>query len=309
MTIITNKLLPSNVLKLMELILEENPMHRRFIHSALGNITQEELEYLQAYLNYCDHNGLNLLYLTQCYHTIVEDTFREQLYFNRNKEYRHKTFSDVANDVYFNEEYMHRYMYGLALTSFLWPNHVCTTRFFKETLPKQKYGKYLEVGPGHGYYLMTAIQNSSFDDFIGIDISEASIKQTQAIIDYFHPDLNNRFQLKLTDFLVADQLEAESFDAIVMGEVLEHVEQPECFLLKIAELAKSDSYIFISTCINAPAVDHIYLWRNTDELEEMIRGNGLNIRNQLRLPYEGKSLHESIKDGLAVNVAYVLEKS
>ncbi len=308
MTIITDKLLPSNVLKLIELILEENPMHRRFIHSSLGNITQEELEYLHAYLNYCDHNGIDILYLTQCYHTIVEDTFREQLYFNRNKEYRHKTFSDVANDEYFNEEYMHRYMYGLALTSFLWPNHVCTTRFFKETLPKKKYGKYLEVGPGHGYYLMTAIQNSSFDDFIGIDISEASIKQTQAIIDYFHPDLKNRFQLELTDFLVADQLEAESFDAIVMGEVLEHVEQPEYFLLRIAELAKSDSYIFISTCINAPAVDHIYLWRNTDELEEMIRGSGLNIRNHLRLPYEGKSLHESIKGGLAVNVAYVLEK-
>ena len=78
-----------------------------------------------------------------------------------------------------------------------------------------------------------------------------------------------------------------------MGEVLEHVEQPEVFLRRIAELAKDDGYIFITTCINAPAVDHIYLWRTTDELEDMITASGLSIVEPLRLPYEGKSLEES----------------
>jgi len=94
-----------------------------------------------------------------------------------------------------------------------------------------------------------------------------------------------------------------------LGEVLEHVEQPEVFLRRIAELAKDDAYIFITTCINAPAVDHIYLWRTTDELEEMITASGLTITEPLRLPYEGKTLEESREENLPINVAYVLAKT
>lgn len=305
----TDKTLPDIVANLIEQIIEENPLHRRFIQAALENITQEELEHLGKYLDFCAHKGLDIPYITECYLTIVADTLREQIYFMNKKEYRHKSFSDVASDVYFNAEYMHRYMHGLAITSFFWPNHVGMTRFFKKTLPRQKRGKYLEIGPGHGYYLMTAIQNGCFDDFLGIDISEASIQQTQAIVAHFKPELEDRFQLKLTDFLQAEQLQEESFDAIVMGEVLEHVEKPEAFLQRIAELAKPDAYIYITTCINAPAIDHIYLWRTTDELEQMIQANGLNIRTALRLPYEGKTLEESVIENLAINVAYVLEKA
>ena len=94
-----------------------------------------------------------------------------------------------------------------------------------------------------------------------------------------------------------------------MGEVLEHVEQPEVFLRRIAELATDDAFIFITTCINAPAVDHIYLWRTTDELEEMIEASGLSIVEPLRLPYEGKSLEDSREERLPINVAYVLAKA
>jgi len=121
------------------------------------------------------------------------------------------------------------------------------------------------------------------------------------------PDAPARVELR--DFLEATDLEPSSFDAVVMGEVLEHVEQPEVFLRRIAELAKDDAYIFITTCINAPAVDHIYLWRTTDELEEMITASGLTITEPLRLPYEGKTLEESREENLPINVAYVLAKT
>jgi len=110
------------------------------------------------------------------------------------------------------------------------------------------------------------------------------------------------------DFLEAKELEAGTYDAIIMGEVLEHVEQPDVFLKRIAELAKDDAYIYVTTCINAPAVDHIFLWRSTDELEKMIEGTGLKIKTPLRLPYEGKTLEESQAAELSINVAYVLEK-
>ncbi len=303
----TKETLPANIRLLLDGILEEIPLHKRFIRGAIANIKPDELSQLDGYLGYCLQRGLDLEYLTRSYLTIVEDTINEQLYFIENREYRNKSFVEVADNVYFNDEYMHRYMYGLALTSFLWPNHLALARFFHETLPRSKEGHYLEVGPGHGYYLVTSMRESAFGKFLGIDISEASIEQTQGVVEYFCPQTSSNFELRLADFLDVEKLEEGDFDAIVMGEVLEHVEQPEAFLKRIAQLAKRDAYIFITTCINAPAIDHIYLWRNTDVLEEMIRDTGLRIKHSLYLPYEGKTLEQCVANDLAINVAYVLE--
>ena len=213
----------------------------------------------------------------------------------------------MAESVYHDRDYMDRYMYGLAITNFLWPNHLAMARFLRETLPRDRSGRYLEIGPGHGFLLLSALEVGSFDEVLAVDLSAASVEQTRTIIDHFNPDAPARVEQR--DFLEAADLEPGSFDAIVMGEVLEHVEQPDVFLRRIAELAKDDAYIFVTTCINAPAVDHIFLWRTTDELEEMITDNGLTIVEPLRLPYEGKSLEESRELNLPINVAYVLAKA
>lgn len=308
-TEITQKQLPANVSGLLDIILEENPMHRSFLQGALNHVNDNELGILDRYLDFCKSKGHELPYMADSYLTIVGDTLQEQMYFMKHKEYRHKSYKDVAGHVYHDKDYMNKYMYGLAITSFLWPNHLDMGRFFVETVPRDQNGKYLDIGPGHGYYLMKAMELGSFDGFLGIDISEASIKQTQAIIDHFKPEFKERFELRMMDFLDAKELEPASFDAIVMGEVLEHVEQPEVFLKRISELAKDEAYIYITTCINAPAIDHIFLWRSTNELEEMIEGCNLKIKQPLRLPYEGKTLEESEAEDLSINVAYVLEKT
>lgn len=213
----------------------------------------------------------------------------------------------MAESVYHDRDYMDRYMYGLAITNFLWPNHVEMARLLHRTLPRNRSGRYLEVGPGHGFLLLAAIEVGAFDEFLGVDLSAASVEQTRTIVEHFHPEAPAKVELR--DFLEAEDLEPGSFDAVVMGEVLEHVEQPEVFLRRIAELAKDDAYIFITTCINAPAVDHIYLWRTTDELEDMIVASGLTIVEPLRLPYEGKTLEESREQDLPINVAYVLART
>jgi len=109
------------------------------------------------------------------------------------------------------------------------------------------------------------------------------------------------------DFLSAD-LPPGGFDAIIMGEVLEHVEQPEKFMKQIHRLAKEDAYIFITTCVDAPVVDHIYLFENTKQIADLFMRCGLKIKEELFLPYEGKTLEESFAQRLPVSVAYVLQK-
>jgi 2-polyprenyl-3-methyl-5-hydroxy-6-metoxy-1,4-benzoquinol methylase len=297
-----------NIAALADAVLRQNPMHRSFMTAALSNVTAEELEHLDRYIDFCKKRGLSVEYLAECYLTVVGDTLREQIYFQKHKKYRYSSFDEVAKGVYFNEEYMSFYMYGLALTSFLWPNHLSMFRFFRETLPADQKGRYLEIGPGHGYYLMTAMQRSAFDGFTGVDISETSIAQTRALIEHFMAGKQKPFDLRCMDFLQCDLPEA-GFDAVVMGEVLEHVEQPDLFLKQIARIAKKDAYIFVTTCINAPAIDHIYLFKDPGQLERLFSDCGLRIARQLIKPYEGKTLQESLDQLLAINVAYVLEKT
>ena len=298
--------LPPNIRALRIAILDQNPMHRSFMTAALANVTAEELAHLDRYIGFCTGRGLTINYLAECYLTIVGDTLREQIYFQKHKKYRYSSFDEVAKGVYFNDEYMSFYMYGLALTSFLWPNHLSMFRFFRDTLPKDRRGHYLEIGPGHGYFLMTAMERSSYDNFTGVDISETSIAQTRALIEHLGK-ARKGYDLACMDFLQCD-LKDKSFDAVVMGEVLEHVERPDLFLKQIARIAADDAYIFVTTCINAPAVDHIFLFKDPQQLEKLFADCGLRIKNQLIKPYEGKTLQESLDQYLAINVAYVLEK-
>ena len=300
------KALPANIQALVDAILAQNAMHRSFMTAALGNITADEMTRLDRYIDFCKQRSLTIDYLADCYLTIVGDTLREQIYFQKHGKYRYSSFAEVADNVYFNDEYMSFYMYGLAITSFLWPNHLAMFRFFRDTLPKDKKGAYLEIGPGHGYYLMTAMDRSAYQNFTGVDISETSIAQTRALLEHFGGGKKD-FELVCKDFLASD-LPEHGFDAVVMGEVLEHVEQPDLFLRQIARLAKKDAYIFVTTCINAPAVDHIFLFKTTEQLEKLFSDCGLRIKNQLIKPYEGKTLEESLQQRLAINVAYVLDK-
>jgi 2-polyprenyl-3-methyl-5-hydroxy-6-metoxy-1,4-benzoquinol methylase len=292
---------------LVDNIAEQYPVHRGFLTEAIDGATPEELDRLDRYVAYCLDKGLTLDYLAESYLTILGDTLDEQMYFREHGRYRHSTFAEVAESVYHDRDYMDRYMYGLALTNFLWPNHLEMARFLRRTLPRERRGRYLEVGPGHGFLLLSAVEVGSFDEMLAVDLSAASVEQTRSIIEHFHPDAPARVEQR--DFLEAADLEPSSFDAVVMGEVLEHVERPDVFLRRIAELATDDAYVFITTCINAPAVDHIYLWRTTDELEQMITDNGLRIVEPLRLPYEGKTLEESRAENLPINVAYVLARA
>jgi 2-polyprenyl-3-methyl-5-hydroxy-6-metoxy-1,4-benzoquinol methylase len=295
------------VAALVQNITEQYPVHRGFLDHAVAGATSEEREQLGGYLAFCLSKGLTVEYLAECYLTILGDTIEEQLYFSDHGHYRHATFDAVAASVYHDRDYMDRYMYGLAITNFLWPNHVAMARFLRRSLPRDKGGRYLEVGPGHGFLLLAAIEEGGFEDLLAVDLSEASVEQTRTIVEHFHPGAPARIEQR--DFLEAGDLRPGTFDAIVMGEVLEHVEQPEVFLRRIAELATDDAFVFITTCINAPAVDHIYLWRTTDDLEEMIRASGLRIVEPLRLPYQGKTLEESRELDLPINVAYVLAKA
>jgi 2-polyprenyl-3-methyl-5-hydroxy-6-metoxy-1,4-benzoquinol methylase len=288
-------------------VLAENPTHRTFFSAALSVMSEESRSELLAYINYCTDRGLSLSYLANCYSTILIDIHVEQIYFHRHGKYRHKSFKDVADHVYYDAEYMKKYMYGLALTYFLWPNHVGMQQFFVATFPKGRRGAYLEIGPGHGYYFRRAAAMGSFGRMVGVDISPASVELSRDIMRYYPLETGAEVEIRQTDFLQFSNHD-DAFSCIVMGEVLEHVEDPGLFLRKIAELSGPQTHIYVTTCLNAPAIDHIFLFGKLAEVEELANESGLVIEDRFVAPYSGKSIEESEAQRLPINVAYVMRK-
>jgi 2-polyprenyl-3-methyl-5-hydroxy-6-metoxy-1,4-benzoquinol methylase len=199
-------------------------------------------------------------------------------------------------------------MIGLALSSFWWSNHITMRRFFQHHLPEwsNRTGIYREVGPGHGMYFLESIRKCRFQRYEGIDISPTSVAMTRRIINSgFFGSFPNATVLQ-ADFLAASNLLPA--DVLVMGEVLEHVEDPGLFLAKSYEMTVSDPVVFLTTCINAPAIDHLYNPETLEKLEHLFVDHGFVIRDRCIVPRDGVTLEVCARDRLAINVAYVLGK-
>mgnify|MGYP003383286887 CR=1 FL=1 len=296
---------PNRLDQLCAAIAELNPMQQNFLDRSRKEIEPRELVDLERYIDHCLTGGVTLAELAASYELIVADTLREQLHFKRHGRYRYSRYDEVAGSVYLSPEYMQRYMHGLALTSFLWPNHAAMRRYFAAELPGEQSGRYLEVGPGHGFYFMTALRQGVFSDCHGVDISPTSVALTRALLAGGAFGNFQSWSVEERDFLAADV--NGPYSMVTMGEVLEHVEDPLSFLTRAGEVCDPKGRVFITSCINSPALDHIYLFRSIDEVRDLVANAGLRVKSELVLPYTGTSLEESATAKLPVNFAMVLE--
>jgi 2-polyprenyl-3-methyl-5-hydroxy-6-metoxy-1,4-benzoquinol methylase len=289
-------------------IAKKNPLQRVFLSSLheSGAFTEDDRKGLGHYVDYALEAGETLDDLAASYDQIVRDTLREQIFFRKHDRYRHERFEDVASSVYFDPAYMSRYMHGLALTAFLWPNHAAIRHHFESVLasvPSEKRKRYLEVGPGHGFYL-TAAARAGFEHVEGIDLSPTSVALTKRIVESGRFGAADACVIREGDFLATSF--DEPFDMLVMGEVLEHVEEPQRFLARLRELAREDATVYVTTCASSPAIDHIYLFRSVEEVTQMATNVGFRVRDVLALPHHGTTLEESTRARLPINLAVVL---
>lgn len=288
---------------LIEAICSAMPMQRNSLRSAFALLNGRERIELERYVSACLAGGVVIPQLVLAYKTISEDTLREQVYFRRNGKYRFSSFEEVAGSVYFNDEYMQRYMYGLALTLYLWPNHLEILRYFDRALARAKGDSYLEVGPGHGAFFSRAIRSGKFGRHLGVDISPTSLALTRNLLE---AEGLEGWELIESDFL-AFEGKGGGFDLVVMGEVLEHVEQPRLFLDQIRRLVAPKGLVFITTAVNAPAIDHIHLFSTVDEVIALAAASGFDVVDVFAPPYHGCTMEVTVAQKLPINVALVLE--
>jgi 2-polyprenyl-3-methyl-5-hydroxy-6-metoxy-1,4-benzoquinol methylase len=233
--------------------------------------------FFSCYRNFIESQGKTFEFGIDCFVALEHSVVAQREEFSRTGRYRNTSFSEVNRAVYGNPEVMQQHMHGLVFAQFLWPDQYRRFQFFADTLPDyaSKIHRYLEVGGGHALYISEAarVLPASVELDV-VDISPTSLEMARSIAG------ESRVRFQLMD--IFDLPETEPYDFITMGEVLEHVEDPRALLGKLRRLLAPGGRAYITTPANAPMIDHIYLFRNAQEIRDMFTGCGFQIESETK---------------------------
>ena len=295
--------------KLIDLIFSENPLQKKRISKYFNEKADD------AFWQFCEDlsktlnnsllaSDLDKEKAANSYIKMCKDFLSEQIKFKRTGEYSCLDASVANEEVYGDPEVMRYYMVGLLISYMFWPNHYELFKFYKNFLPEREIGNYLEVGVGHGLFTSTILKKYPSIKPTIVDISITSINTAKEVLESFDID-TDKIDFVHQDYLKVDF--SEKFDFIIMGEVLEHVNDAPLFMKKTKELLKPGGTIYLSTCANSPALDHVYRFHNVQEMRDIITDNGFNIVDDLALAAEDVPEKDWEKELVTINYCALLE--
>lgn len=260
-------------------------------------------EFLELYSLYLNSISKNIDYAVECYLKMTGDMFLERMRFLETGEYSNKLYKDVNEKIYSNPDIMDYHMHGLAIGQFLWPDQYIRYRFFSDNLLKyEPVRNYLEIGGGHGLYLREAVkQLGEKCDFTVIDISRSSLN----ICENMSPERNVKFILKD----IFEYHDSDKFDFITVGEVIEHLEDPLKLLDKMHSILNDNGTVYLTTPVNAPMIDHIYLFRNVNEIKELLNKADFKIVEDVQAYSEDLPEELAIEHKIPLMYACFLKKN
>jgi len=295
--------------EIIESVAEKNSRHGKKLNKVFNSLDEtyqiKAEAFFERYKTFAEKEGKDLNYGIDCYLKMIGVMMHEQVEFLRTGEYSCKSFEDANIAVYNNPNVMEYYMHGLLLSQFLWKHHYKLHEYFEETMQKLKAsGKiknYLEIGGGHGLGISQSIKILGHDTgFTCVDISKSSLEIAKSFVEddkvkYVHSD-------------VFEYEPSQKFDMISMGEVLEHVEDPVALLKRLGYLLNDDGLAFITTPTNSPAIDHIYLFRNKNEIIDVINKAGFEVIDEYTIYSEDVSEKKAIKFKVPMMYAGLIKK-
>ena len=222
------------------------------------------------------------------------------MHFLRTGEYRCKTFAEAEAQVYANRPFMMKYMDGLLVSQALWANHAkCAIYFREKFLPRlRENARYLEIGPGHGLFLAQAARLPANVRATAWDVSAESVAQTRAAMKTV--GVTRPIDISQRNVLTAGE-HPDRFDAIVISEVLEHMEDPIAALKALRAIITDDGELLVNVPVNSPAPDHIYLLRLPDDAVKLVEAGGFEVIDHTPYPMTGYTLEQAVKDRATIS--------
>lgn len=198
---------------------------------------------------------------------LSEEFVRLQIELDRDGKYKYSSYDEVRAIVYDNPEVMEgRYLNGLLISQALWMNHRKIYEYFvdKFCTNNPATGSVLEVPTGSGVYVTEfAVRNPGWTAQ-GVDLSASSVAFTREIARL------RRCKVDVSNENILEHAGGRTYDRLICGELLEHLERPEELLVKLRELSAPGGTIFLTTAIWAANIDHIYLFVNAQEVRDML---------------------------------------
>ncbi len=297
----------SQLENIVERISSRNILHGKKLRNNLKKFDEDYFSRAEIFLNKYQSLLLSedktIEYAIDCYLQFLADVNFESIQFLRTGEYSSKSFEEVNRRVYSDPEVMEYYLHALLLRQFLLPQNYNILLFFNKTLHQnnERIHSYLEVGGGHGLFVSEAKsiigKKAKFDL---VDISQSAINIAKKMIT------DENISFILSD--VTAYKPTLKYDFITMGEVLEHVENPVNLLQHLHSILNNDGKLFLTTITNAPAIDHIFLFRNADEIREVISSAGFAIEDELCIYSEDMPVERAEKYQISMMYAGVLIK-
>lgn len=270
------RLMP-RVAELQSLFEEKHRLSRSLIGRAIAIFgTQWSLDFEQTLRSlFADRAALAAA--AKGYAAFAFDSMRRQKRFEVERTYPHKTHAQAASDIYFNERHMmEEYLPGLLLSHYLWPHHYRQLQFFDiayaGAMRLSAQPEFAEVGVGTAVYSRRLLARLPQSSGKGYDISPSSCQFARQHIAA--AGMQARYTMNEQD-IIAQPIAPVPW--LVCVEVLEHLEQPVEFLKALRAGLVPGGKAFITAALNAAHADHIYLYRNGEEVWEHLRAAGFTL--------------------------------
>lgn len=284
------------------------PDHEKFVRASLGSGDGGFMSRLESVAtDVVALTGDDLDVFAHDYRWMCEVFREEQFYFARHKKYRRSTIDEAIRDVYGNASYMSRYVNGILLTQVLWLNHARAMDIYRDVfLPRNRAAyEHLEVGPGHGLFLVSAARDPRCAALTAWDVSPSSLESTRRALGKM--EVVRPVVMREAEICSVDP-EPDAFDSIICSEVLEHTEHPHKALDNIFRALRSGGQLFLNIPVNSPAPDHIYLWRKPDEVRSLVETQGFVIEEFITLPPTGRTLQDALRYDFDISCVIIASK-
>ena len=243
--------------------------------------------------------GEQLAVFAEDYHWTCDRLRDEELFFHREGRYRLSTFAEASAEVYSNADYMRRYMNGLLCSQVMWANHAASFQFFLDEAPRhlRPKARYLEIGPGHGLMMSMAMLDFDLAGAVAWDLSSVSVEQSRAALARL--GASNAI-LGVRDIMSLTEGE-DTFDLVVLSEILEHLEDPHRALRNVRTLVGRDGLVFVNIPINSPSPDHLFLLETVEDARRLLTDCGFAIVSDGFFTTQGVSLERALRRKYSVS--------